>query len=252
MTCSNQTRLARSVFSPPRTALLVALMSASIMLVSQATAAAASFGVRCGAYRVNAGGTPATIYRATVYERHTSCNKAVAIIKDFQKRGSDVVVHNAGGPLLATSWTLKSYPGWRCVVGAGGGACLHGRQEAQYVFDGTSSAHASIKRIYFWGAIGGRVVKPKVLSLTVDGTLEVSQVRWTRWGGSIAVGTGQAEYHGCSPSCGAAPPHYAAVTVNLSRIRTCSGRSYYSKVTLFLRSGKQLNASYLKRSWAPC
>ena len=115
------------------------------------------------------------------------------------------------------------------------------------------AASAVAAGVYFVGAVSvGPVKAPRFLSLTADGTLEVSSVHWSRWGGSVALGRGQAEYHGCTPSCAAAKPHYARVTVKLSRIRVCSGRRYYSTVTLILRSGKHLDARYLKRSWAPC
>jgi hypothetical protein len=94
---------------------------------------AGSFGVRCETYRYNAGGNQPTTYKTTIYERQTRCSKADAIVRDFQRMGPDVAVHR-GRSLNSTYWTLKKYRGWHCNIGAGGGACVHGRQIAQYVF----------------------------------------------------------------------------------------------------------------------
>ncbi len=114
-----------------------------------------------------------------------------------------------------------------------------------------SAAHAS-SPAYFSGAVGGAQMRPAVLNLTGDGTLDVSQVRWTSWGGPVAVGVGLAQFHGCTPSCAAARAHVAAVTTRLSQLRVCSGRRYYAHVTLVRRSGRLLYAGFLSRSWAPC
>ncbi len=112
--------------------LLAAMLGTVLLIGLQSTASAASFGVKCETYRYNAGGNPPTIYRTAIYQRRVSCKKAEAIVKDFQAMGHDVVVHR-GADLNSTHWTLKRYPGWRCVIGAGGGACVHRSQTAQYV-----------------------------------------------------------------------------------------------------------------------
>lgn len=90
------------------------------------------------------------------------------------------------------------------------------------------------------------------MQLTVDGTLFVSGVQWTSWGGSTATGSGNAQYHGCSPDCAQAPSHTALVSIRLFGIRVCSGRHYYSGVTLTLNSGQLLDKQFLQRSWSPC
>jgi hypothetical protein len=97
-----------------------------------------------------------------------------------------------------------------------------------------------------------QLVKPKTLFLTGDGTLAVQSATWSSWGGATASGSGKAEYHGCTPSCAGATVHHAHVTIKLSKIKTCSGKQYYSHVALTLPSGKLLDGSFLKRSWAPC
>ena len=86
--------------------------------------------------------------------------------------------------------------------------------------------------VWFDGAVLARHVEPSPLWLSADGTLVVLHVRWSRWGGRVAVGTGAASYHGCTPDCGSAPVHHADVTIHLYDIVECSGRAYYNKVTL--------------------
>jgi hypothetical protein len=90
------------------------------------------------------------------------------------------------------------------------------------------------------------------LELTADGTLFVGGVQWTSWGGPSAVGTGTAEYHGCTPNCAQAPVHTALVSIHLFDIRSCSGRAYPSGVNLTLNSGELLDKQFMQRSWSPC
>ncbi len=125
-----------------RKATVAALIGTAVVLfASHPNAGAVSVGVKCNSYQFNAGGSPPTIYKATIYERHTRCRKADTIIRDFQHMGADVVVHNRGGPLNATYWTLKKYPGWHCNIGAGGGASVHWNQLAQYVLTSEGVRH---------------------------------------------------------------------------------------------------------------
>jgi hypothetical protein len=106
--------------------------------------------------------------------------------------------------------------------------------------------------VYFQGVAGGRTQRPTRLELTGDGTLYVSDVQWSAWGGATAIGSGNAQYHGCTPNCAQAPPHTALVAIRLARIRTCAGQSYYSSVTLTMNSGRLLDKQFLERSWSPC
>jgi hypothetical protein len=114
------------------------------------------------------------------------------------------------------------------------------------------AAVASASQVLFAGAVGPAQVRPDELSLSADGTLEVEGVTWGPWGGARATGSGTAEYHGCSPSCAAARTHHAPVTITLSNVRTCKGRKYYTHVALAQRSGKLLDAIFLRISWNPC
>jgi hypothetical protein len=106
--------------------------------------------------------------------------------------------------------------------------------------------------VFFNDVDNQRVVKPRTLLLTGDGTLEVQHVTWSSWGGATAKGSGRAEYHGCTPSCAQARVHHAQVAITLSKIRTCAGKRYYSRVRLTLPSGKLLDKQYLEHSFAPC
>ena len=114
------------------------------------------------------------------------------------------------------------------------------------------AAVAATSPVRFQGAAGPAHVRPGQLALTADGTLEVTDVTWSAWGGARATGSGTAEYHGCTPSCAAARTHHASVAITLSNIRTCKGRRYYTHVALVQRSGKLLDASFLRISWNPC
>ncbi|HEX3831592.1 MAG TPA: hypothetical protein VHW04_06445 [Solirubrobacteraceae bacterium] len=104
----------------------------------------------------------------------------------------------------------------------------------------------------FQGVVGHGRQRPASLELTGDGTLFVSGVQWTSWGGPTATGTGNAQYHGCTPNCAAAPSHSAFVSIRLSGIRECTGRHYYSSLVLVLNSGQLLDKQYVQRSWSPC
>lgn len=115
-------------------------------------------------------------------------------------------------------------------------------------------AAAVAQTVHFEGAvIQGPTVRPHTLSLTADGTLEVSQIHWRSWGGNLARGRGTAEYHGCTPSCAQGAIHHVAVATRLSDIVRCGTRLWYNHVRLIKPSGASLDPSYLRgRNWAPC
>ena len=106
--------------------------------------------------------------------------------------------------------------------------------------------------VYFQGASAAAAQHPATLELTGDGTLFVQHVQWSSWGGPTATGSGDAEYHGCSPNCASAPVHTALVSIRMSGIRTCGGRQYYAGLTLTLSSGRLLDPTFVQRSWSPC
>jgi hypothetical protein len=116
----------------------------------------------------------------------------------------------------------------------------------------TSATATAASPVLFEGVDGGAHQRPRSLQLTGDGTLFVSGVQWSSWGGATATGSGNADYHGCTPNCAAAPLNTALVSIRLTGIRVCSGRHYYSGVELRLNSGELLDKGFLERSWSPC
>jgi hypothetical protein len=116
----------------------------------------------------------------------------------------------------------------------------------------TTTTATSAPPVLFQGVAGAGTERPSRLELTGDGTLFVSGVQWSSWGGAQATGNGNAEYHGCTPTCAQATPQTALVAIRLSRIRVCSGQRYYSAVTLTMNSGQPLDRQFLERSWSPC
>lgn len=116
----------------------------------------------------------------------------------------------------------------------------------------TATTTTATPAAYFEGIAGGGLQRPASLELTGDGTLFVKGVQWTSWGGPEATGSGNAVYHGCTPNCAQAPVNTALVSIRLFGVRVCSGRRYYSGVTLTLNSGQLLDRDFLQRSWSPC
>jgi hypothetical protein len=116
----------------------------------------------------------------------------------------------------------------------------------------TSATATTTVSVYFAGVVGRARQRPASLELTGDGTLFVSGVQWSSWGGPTATGSGNAQYHGCNPNCAEAPAHSALVSIRLTSMRACSGRHYYSSLVLTLNSGQLLDKEYLQRSWSPC
>ena len=116
----------------------------------------------------------------------------------------------------------------------------------------TASAPPPPVPVYFEGVAGGSQQRPASLQLTADGTLFVGGVQWSSWGGPAATGSGNAEYHGCTPNCAQATPHTAFVSIRLFGVRSCSGRQYYSALTLTTSSRRLLDQSFVQRSWSPC
>jgi hypothetical protein len=113
-----------------------------------------------------------------------------------------------------------------------------------------AQAGATTKAAWFEGAVIARHVTPPTLWLSADGVLVVQQMRWSSWGPRVARGTGQAQYHGCTPSCGGAQVHYAVVAVTLSDVIACGQHRYYNKITLTKPNGTTLSSG--GGQWAPC
>ncbi len=114
----------------------------------------------------------------------------------------------------------------------------------------TAAAADAASTVWFEGAVSSRHVKPSNVALSADGSLWVSGVKWSAWGGRVAVGRGLGEQHGCTPSCGQAKIHTAQVRVRLSDVVRCGSRAYYNKVTLYRLNGRVFARS--RSNWAPC
>jgi hypothetical protein len=116
-----------------------------------------------------------------------------------------------------------------------------------------SIAVAAGGKVYFSQGPTVKQIRPSTLQLTGDGTLAVFKAKWSTWGGATAIGTGVAEYHGCTPSCAASKVHNVNVSIVLSGVVPCKGVKYYVEVKLTEPNGKQLDSSFLKsESYSPC
>jgi len=105
--------------------------------------------------------------------------------------------------------------------------------------------------VWFQGAIGGYGhVRPSNVALSADGTLWVSHVTWSAWGGRVAIGRGLGEEHGCAPTCAQAPTHTAEVKVELFNLVRCGSHAYYDKAVLYRLDGRVFARS--RFDWAPC
>jgi hypothetical protein len=114
-----------------------------------------------------------------------------------------------------------------------------------------ADADAAASTVWFEGAVTGYGhVKPSNVPLSADGTLWASHVKWSAWGGRVAVGRGLGEEHGCTPSCGQAPIQTARVRVKLYDVVQCGTEAYYDKATLYRLNGRVFARS--RFNWVPC
>src|SRR4051812_37555440 len=89
----------------------------------------------------------------------------------------------------------------------------------------TSATPGSAVLVSKCGAPG--VQRPKEIIFTCgDAGLLVRSLRWSRWGGRVAVGTGVQRVKVCVPDCATGGVRSTAVTVHLYKRRACPGRSH--------------------------
>ncbi len=71
-----------------------------------------------------------------------------------------------------------------------------------------------------------------------------TRMRWTQWGGSVAVGTGTQYENTCTPDCADGRFVATPVTVRLYLRRPCAGKRhlYYQRATVIAASGKRTRA----------
>ena len=95
--------------------------------------------------------------------------------------------------------------------------------------------------------VGGLVgVRPKTLDTSSDGAL--SELTWSSWTDSAAVGRGTFSVNDCQPDCADGHPKKVGATVRLSGVTTCDGRRYFGQAEVTLEQGEP-PASYVR---APC
>jgi hypothetical protein len=93
---------------------------------------------------------------------------------------------------------------------------------------------------------GAVAIEPESLDTAADVTL--SAVRWSSWGAAGASGTARVRILTCQPSCAASGERLVAARIELSGVKTCSGRRYFSSGRVLLDSGED-PVTYLR---APC
>jgi hypothetical protein len=79
-------------------------------------------------------------------------------------------------------------------------------------------------------------------------------MRWSAWGGRVAVAHGEQFANDCDPACVSGTFHKTAVTVHLYKRRACPGRShlYYRDATIIdpagHRTGEGMSCPYVSES----
>jgi len=73
----------------------------------------------------------------------------------------------------------------------------------------------------------------------------LTNLRWSRWGGIVAVGTGVWSVKLCDPDCATGGISKTNVTVRLYKRRSCPERShrYYRRATIIPSAGKRAKRS---------
>jgi hypothetical protein len=82
---------------------------------------------------------------------------------------------------------------------------------------------------------GQLAYKPHQIVLSADGTFSVNRIRWLRYGGPLALGTGRAYARGCRPSCAEGRVFRPRATLRLTRVIKCEGRYIYARLRFALR-----------------
>jgi hypothetical protein len=77
---------------------------------------------------------------------------------------------------------------------------------------------------------GELVFKPEVIDLS--DTAAITHIRWSRYGGGLAIGRGTFPLPGCVPTCAKGKIFWVGVTVTLKNRGPCRGRVAYSWMEL--------------------
>jgi hypothetical protein len=96
------------------------------------------------------------------------------------------------------------------------------------------------------GAVG---IEPAALDTAAD--LSLSGVHWTSWGAEGASGVGTLRIVTCQPSCAASAFKDVPARIELSGVKTCSGRRYFERGRVLIdpKDSATEPVTYLR---APC
>jgi hypothetical protein len=107
-----------------------------------------------------------------------------------------------------------------------GGALILVAGLALYLAAGRPAPPAGAEPVYLHAP--DWVQRPSVLPVGTDA--QVTQLRWTGWGGATATGQGTIPVNDCKPDCSSGTVRPAVVTVIASKLRTCASRKVYTRV----------------------
>ena len=98
----------------------------------------------------------------------------------------------------------------------------------------TSPATAAGHKTYFpqSGSAHQRVIRPRTLLLSGDGTLWVAKTTWSHWSGTRADGRGTSVVNNCNPNCAQGHLRRDPVVVHLSRPHHKCGHWFFNRVVL--------------------
>ncbi len=107
-----------------------------------------------------------------------------------------------------------------------GGALILLAGLALYLVAGRPSAPAGAAPVYLYAK--GWVQRPSALAVGAD--TQVTQLRWTGWGGPTATAQGTIPLNDCKPNCSSGTVRPTPVTLSASKLRTCASRRVYTHV----------------------
>jgi hypothetical protein len=87
----------------------------------------------------------------------------------------------------------------------------------------------------------GRQRPTRIVFACADFGLYVDHLRWSSWGGRVAVGRGVYHFNDCVPACVSGHFHTLGATVRLFTRRACPGRThrYYRRATIIRSDGRR-------------
>jgi hypothetical protein len=98
----------------------------------------------------------------------------------------------------------------------------------------TASSAAGHARAVFpqKGQAADSAVRPKVLRVAADGSVDIRGLTWTAWGTTTASGTGTARVNDCTPNCANGHMSNEPVKVTLTKPHRVCGRRVFGEVSM--------------------